>query len=36
VVRPPVAGAASDRPVVLLKERRLRVTMLVYAIRPAK
>lgn len=35
-VRPPVASAASDRPVVLLKERRLRVTMLVYAIRPAK
>jgi hypothetical protein len=36
IVRPGSLSAASDGPVVLLKERRLRVTMLVYAIRPAK
>lgn len=34
-MRPPL-GAASDRPVVLMKERRLRVSLLVYAIRAAK
>lgn len=35
-VAPPRPGPGSDRPVVLLKERRLRVTLLVYAIKPAK
>lgn len=34
-VPPGRPGAASDRPVVLLKEQRLRVTLLVYVVKPA-
>ncbi len=36
LVAPPPRPAASDRPVHLLKERRLKVTLLVYALKPAK
>jgi hypothetical protein len=32
----PGRGSASDKPVVLLKERRLKVTLLIYALRNAK